>query len=235
MPPNILLIADGLNILRTFCQNHINCGFPASIPLNDHDVLEINSTQTPDLININLNITTSNHNGIKLCREKCETNHCSMIILSVVGTEGEKIQVLDRDADDSLNLPFSIEAFLAHIHPALRRSVDDTTNPLQESHLIRCGDLTINENSREVTLQGGAVKLTRTEFDLLKYLAERRGNVVTHSELMGEIWGPALNPPKESLRVYISQLRHKIEADPVDPHYILTVSGVGYRFRGEAS
>jgi two-component system KDP operon response regulator KdpE len=231
MAAKILLIDDDINILRTLRQNLIEHGYDVSIAIDDHDALEFCSNQDPDLIILNLHFSTLHMDGLSLCYEIRKNSCCPIIALSLVSTEEEKIKALDMGADDCLDLPFNLEEFLAHVRSALRRWMDYSKTPAHKNVLILSGDLTINLHSREVTLQGEPVRLTHTEFELLKYLAEHRGNVVTHSELSKAVCGPKFTIQKEYLRVYISQLRHKIEASPLNPYYILTELGVGYRFR----
>lgn len=231
MAAKILLIDDDINILRTLRQNLIDRGYNVSIAIDDHDVLGFNSNDYPDLIILNLHFSTPNMNGLSLCYEIRKNSRCPIIVLAMSGTEEEKIKALDMGADDCLDLPIHIGEFLAHVRSALRRWIEYSSTSLQRSGLILCGDLTINFNSREVILRGEPVRLTPTEFELLKYLAEHRGSVVTHSELSKAVCGTEFASQKKYLRVYISQLRHKIEASPLNPNYILTEPGVGYRFR----
>jgi two-component system KDP operon response regulator KdpE len=231
----ILLIDDDINILRTLRQNLIDCGYHVSIAIDDYDVLVFSSNNYPDLILLNLHFSTPNGNGLSLCDELRKNNHCPIIVLSKAGAEEEKIKALDMGADDCLDLPVNMEEFLAHVRSALRRWMNYSTTSLQRGVSILCGDLAIHFNSREVILRGEPVQLTPTEFELLKYLAEHRGNVVTHSELSKAICSTEFTSRRKYLRVYISQLRHKIEASSLNPYYILTEPGVGYRFRSEPS
>lgn len=231
MTAKILLVADDIKMLRFLRGNLLDRGYEVSFALDGHKALQITSSEDPDLIILSLNFSASDANGIKLCRDIREISRCPIIVLSLTGTKSDKILALDMGADDCLDLPFTIEEFMAHVRSALRRWMNYAATTPRRGHLIFCGDLIINKSAREVMLQGKHVKLTYTEFNLLKYLAEHNGNVVTHSELLREIWGPEFNAQRECLRVYISQLRHKIESNPLTPNHILTEPGVGYRFR----
>lgn len=230
---NILLIADDRDVFRILYQNLHNRGYQVSIAVDNNSAIEICRLAHPDLIILNSHFSKHDIDGIMLCREIRKSNRCPIIIFSMFGTEADRIRALDSGADDYLDIPLNIEEFMAHVRSALRRWMDYKKNSPCREHSIICGDLIINSGSREVTLLGGTVKLTRTEFDILNYLAEKNGNVATHSEMLNEIWGPEFKTQKENIRVFISQLRHKIEPDPVIPSYILTEPGIGYRIRME--
>jgi two-component system KDP operon response regulator KdpE len=153
-----------------------------------------------------------------------------MIVLSAIGSEKNKIKALDLGADDYLVLPFSMEEFLARVRVVLRRWLRYKSGTVNEDQLILVQDLLINLDSREVILRGERVHLTPKEYDLLTYLAKKMGKVITHRELLKAVWGEIYGGEREYIRVFISQLRRKIEDDPVRPKYILTEPGVGYRF-----
>lgn len=154
-------------------------------------------------------------------------------MLSAIGSEKTKIQALDLGADDYLVLPFSMEEFLAHVRSALRRWSASKAGDIEQGHLMLYGDLLIDTDSRYVTVHGEPVHLTRTEYGILVYLAKRAGKVVTHRELLKSIWGEQYGDEREYLRVFVSQLRRKIESDPLRPTFILTEPGVGYRFASD--
>jgi two-component system, OmpR family, KDP operon response regulator KdpE len=146
-----------------------------------------------------------------------------------------KIQSLDIGADDYLVMPASMEEFLARVRSSLRRWLEFKGSVARPNHLIYSRELLIDTNSRQVTKHGENVKLTPTEFDLMVYLAKRSDKVITHRELLKAIWGVEYGEEREYLRVFISQLRRKIENDPLSPVYVLTVPGVGYRFASDQS
>lgn len=150
-----------------------------------------------------------------------------IIVLSVRDDEAGKVAALDGGADDYVTKPFGIEEFMARIRAALRHRLQQQGR----AALFRNGDLTIDILAREVKVRGEAVKLSRREFDLLLYLAEHVGKVVTHNQALSHVWGAAHGEDVEYLRVYIRQLRQKIEPDPQQPAQILTEPGVGYRLK----
>ncbi len=226
----IVLIGDEPNILRTLRRNLVGRGYEVSIAFDDQEALEMAARLNPDLFVLNLDFTTVNVNGLEICAQLRKISQCPIIVLSTVGSEQVKIQALDLGADDYLVMPFSMEEFMARTRSALRRWMVYKSGVAPQDHLLLFGDLLINTDARQVSVRGEAVKLTRTEYEILHYLAERAGKVVTHRELLRAIWGPEYGEEREYLRVFISQLRRKIEDDPLRPRYILTEPGVGYRF-----
>lgn len=153
-----------------------------------------------------------------------------MIVLSSIESDNTKIQALDFGADDYLVMPFSMEEFLARVRSALRRWMAYQGEKQDQEQMILRGDLLIQIDSRQLSVHGKSVKLTPKEYDVLLYLATRSGKVITHRELLRSIWGVEYGDEREYLRVFISQLRHKIEDNPLRPIYILTEPGIGYRF-----
>jgi two-component system KDP operon response regulator KdpE len=137
--------------------------------------------------------------------------------------EQEKIAALDAGADDYVTKPFSVAELMARIRVSLRRS-----SSVDQEPVIVCGDLVVDIPQRRVTVAGREVKLTPTEYDLLRVLAQHRGKVLTHRQLLKIVWGNAYEDTHYT-RTYVGQLRRKIESDPTRPQYILTESGVGYR------
>jgi two-component system KDP operon response regulator KdpE len=154
-------------------------------------------------------------------REWTET---PIIILSVREQESEKIKALDAGADDYLTKPFNMGELLARIRVALRRSAKTVDEPV-----LAFGEITLDIARRIVSLRGKELKLTPTEYEILKYLTLQADRVVTHQQLLRAIWGPNYQEHTHYLRIYVGQLRRKIEADPTQPRYILTESGIGYR------
>jgi len=150
-----------------------------------------------------------------------------IIVLSVRDDEAGKVAALDGGADDYVTKPFGIEEFMARIRAALRHRLQQQGR----AAVFRNGDLAIDILAREVSMRGEVIKLSRREFDLLLYLTEHVGKVVTHGQALGHVWGAAHGEDVEYLRVYIRQLRQKIETDPQQPALILTEPGVGYRMK----
>jgi two-component system, OmpR family, KDP operon response regulator KdpE len=163
--------------------------------------------------------------GLDIIRRVREWSTIPVIVLSVRGREDEKITVLDGGADDYVTKPFNMGELLARIRAALRRRLQAEV----EEPVFRSAGLTVDLVRRVVLVDDGEVKLTPKEYDLLRVLVIHAGKVVTHQHLLREVWGPASVYETHYLRVYIGQLRQKIEPDPAQPRYILTEPGVGYR------
>lgn len=226
----ILLIGDEPNILRTLRRNLVGRGYEVFLALDDQETYEMASGATIDLFILNLDFTTVEVDGLAICARLREISQSPIIILSSIGSEKVKIQALDLGADDYLVLPFSMGEFLARVRSALRRWAVFKIGAVSQDRLILAGELLIDSEARQVMLHGEPVRLTPTEYEILLYLAQHTGKVVTHRELLKSVWGNEYGDEREYLRVFISQLRHKIEADPLRPIYILTEPGVGYRF-----
>ncbi len=227
---NILLIGDEANILRTLRRNLVSRGYEVLIALDDHEAVHIFSNNDISLFVLNLYFETIEIDGLAILREIREHNQAPIIVLSPIGTENLKIEAFDLGADDYLVLPFGMGEFLARTRSALRRWSAQQAGSTDENKVIVSGDLMIDIEARQVQVHGEQIHLTPTEYDLLNYLAKNKGKVITHRELLQEIWGPEYGDEREYLRVFISQVRKKIEKDPVRPKFILTEPGVGYRF-----
>jgi two-component system KDP operon response regulator KdpE len=166
--------------------------------------------------------------GLEVCAELRRWSPVPILVLSAKGEERDKVEALDIGADDYLTKPFGMGELLARLRAVQRRSAGGSASPVLE-----CGDLRLDADRRLVTLRGEAVHLTPTEYDVLRYLMASAGKVVTHRTLLRAVWGPAYEDASPTLRVFIAQLRGKIEPDPARPSYIRTEPGVGYRFRTE--
>ncbi len=180
----------------------------------------------PDLIILDLGLPDLD--GIHVTRLLREWTRLPIIILSVRGQEADKIAALDAGADDYLTKPFGIGELLARMRAALRRAGQAGGQPL-----FTCGDLQVDLTRRAVTVSGQAAQLTPTEYDLLRVLVTHAGQVLTHRQLLREVWGVGYEQELHMLRVNISNLRRKIEPDSTRPRYILTEPGVGYRLRDD--
>ena len=233
--PKILLIGDEPNILRTLRRNLVNRGYEVSIALDDAEAYEITEQFVPDLIVLNLDFTAVEVNGLDICGQLRKMSQSPMIVLSAIGQEELKIQALDLGADDYLVMPFGIEEFLARVRSALRRWMavrgEGSASPAETTFVH--GDLVIHASAHQVVVHGKPIRLTPTEYEMLFYLAQRHGKVVTHQELLRSVWGYESGEQREYLRVFISQLRHKIEDNPLHPVHILTEPGIGYRFASD--
>ena len=226
----ILLVGDEPNILRTLRRNLVSRGYDVFLALDDLEAYDQASKIEPDLFVLNTDFDAVQVDGLAICEQIRKLSLAPIIILSAVGEESTKIRALDLGADDYLVMPFNMEEFLARVRVALRRWMSYKAGPIVQEKLTLAGELLINSDARQVTVRGKDVHLTPTEFDILQYLADRMGKVVGHRELLKAVWGDVYGDEREYLRVFISQLRRKIEDDPVRPEYIQTVPGVGYRF-----
>ncbi len=179
----------------------------------------------PDLILLDINMPGMG--GIAACREIRAISEAAIILLSVRNSEADKITGLDAGADDYVTKPFSVNELTARIRANLRRQ------PVQEESpepIVVSDQLSINFAARQVIVAGKPVRLTPKEFDLLQYLVSNANRPVTHRKLLQTLWGPEYGNEVEYLRVFVSQLRKKIEIDPAHPQYVLTEPWVGYRF-----
>ncbi len=178
----------------------------------------------PDVILLDLMLPDMD--GLEVARRIREQSAVPILVLSVRGEERQKVLALDLGVDDYITKPFGTAELLARIRVALRHAAGQTTAPLYSS-----GDLRIDFERRIVTRSGEEVHLTPTEYEVLKYLVQHAGKVVTHRMLLQQVWGPEYNEETQYLHVFMSQLRRKLEPYPARPQYILTEPGVGYRFQ----
>lgn len=228
---NILLIGDDPNMLRTLRRNLVGRGYDVRIAFDDRECFNMVEETTPDLCTLILDFTTINLEGLEVLEQLRQITSSPIIALSTASSPGVEVQALDLGADDYLIMPFGMEEFLARVRSVLRLTTRLRADQQKENRMIISGKMIIDVESRLVIVRGEQVHLTPTEYSLLLYLAERRGRVIIHRELLRSIWGPEYGDEREYLRVFISQIRHKTEEDPLRPYYILTEPGVGYRFR----
>jgi two-component system, OmpR family, KDP operon response regulator KdpE len=224
--PRILVVDDEAAI-RRFLRTALDTGeFSLHQAENGHAALAAAATIRPDVVLLDLGLPDLD--GVEVIRRIREWSQVPIIVLSVRDREDEKVRALDAGADDYLTKPFGIAELLARIRVALRRSVQQVPEPVFSS-----GDLVVDLTRRRVTVRGAEVQLTPTEYDLLRLLVTHAGKVLTHGQILRQIWGMAYVEQPHVLRVNVSNLRHKIEADPSRPRHIVTEPGVGYRLRGE--
>lgn len=191
---------------------------------NGSEALELTFREKPDLVILDLGLPDID--GVEVTRQIREMSTVPIIILSVRNSENDKIEALDAGADDYLTKPFSMGELMARVRVVLRRS-----EPHPAAEILRSGNLIVDIQRHRVTLDEKEIALTPIEFDILVVLIQNRGVVVTHRQLIHQVWGSVYEDESRMLRVNISNLRHKIEPDPNRPIYILTELGVGYRFR----
>jgi two-component system KDP operon response regulator KdpE len=221
----ILVVDDDPQIRRVMKATLVGHNYEVIEARTGEDALEKAPQEMPNLILLDMNMPGIG--GLETCRALRGGSDIPVIILSVRNTEKDKVAALDAGADDYVTKPFSIEELLARIRAALRRSTPE--NGPQPFH---SPDLEIDFETRRVHARGKDVRLTPKEYELLRYLVAHAGKPVTHRELLQAVWGPDYGDEPEYLRVFINQVRKKIEANPAKPKYILTVPWVGYRFVG---
>ena len=224
MAQQILIVDDEPNILATVAPLLRNNSYAVLSAMTGRAALDIVERDKPDLIVLDLGLPDLD--GIEVCRQVRQTSGAPIIVLSARGAEGDKVAALDAGADDYVTKPFGAEELLARIRAALRRadSASGTAGPI-----VR-GGLVIDRERFRVLRDGDEVRLTPKEFELLTYLAQHPGRVLTHRTILKAIWGPHATDQPEHLRVLVGSLRKKIELNPSSPKYILTEPWVGYRF-----
>ncbi len=223
--PHILVIDDEPQILRALRTILTEKGFQVTIANRGEEGLTLAVANPPDLVILDLGLPDMD--GIQVCARLREWTQIPILVLSVRDREHDKVTALDKGADDYLTKPFGIEELLARVRVALRHAARARGS---REAVVKAGPLAIDLTWHLVTRAGDEVKLTATEFKLLAHLAANAGRVLTHRSILSEVWGPAEADHTEYLRVYMRQLRKKLEADPDRPQYILTEPGVGYRF-----
>jgi two-component system KDP operon response regulator KdpE len=223
--PHILVIDDEPQILRALRTILTAKKFRITTASRGEEGLALAAATLPDLVILDIGLPDMN--GFTVCARLREWSNIPIIVLSVRESEQDKVRALDQGADDYLVKPFGIEELLARIRVALRHSAQSQTG--QETS-IKAGDLVIDLARHVVTRDGNEVKLTATEFKLRAYLAQNPGRVLTHHSLLSKVWGVEYTDDVEYLRVYISQLRKKLEKDPRHPRHLISEPGVGYRF-----
>lgn len=223
--PHILIIDDEIQIQRALRTILIEKQFQVTLASRGEEGLAIAAANEPDLIILDLGLPDMD--GVEVCKRLREWTQTPIIILSVRDSERQKVMALDHGADDYLTKPFGIEELLARVRVALRHSAHIHGT---QSKIVKAGLITIDLAWHLVKRNEEEIKLTGTEYKLLAFLASNHGRILTHQSILSHVWGPADADHTEYLRVYMRQLRKKLEADPEQPQYILTEPGIGYRF-----
>ncbi|HEX2912497.1 MAG TPA: response regulator transcription factor [Chloroflexia bacterium] len=226
-PAKILIIEDEAPSLRMLKRNLTGYGLRVVTASDGQEALASIEEQLPDLILLDINLPRLS--GLEVCRRVREWSQVPIIVLSARSEEYQKVEALELGADDYLTKPFGLNELVARIKVALRRSNQQQAE--KKEPLLTIDDLTINFAEHRVYLHGQELKLTHQQYELLKYLTQNAGRVITHRSALMKVWGPEYENETQYLHVFIGQLRHKIEPDPSRPHYILTERGLGYRFR----
>jgi two-component system KDP operon response regulator KdpE len=222
----ILVVDDEPQIRRVMRVMLTEKGYAVTDARSGEEALEKLRTERQDLILLDMNMPGMG--GLEACRRIRATSEVAIIMLTVHDLEADKVQALDAGADDFVTKPFKTQELLARIRAALRRLPVSTDTPANN---IMLDGIEINLSTRRVIVKGNAVRLTPKEFDVLQYLISNANVPVPHTKLLQAVWGPDYGGEVEYLRVFVNQLRKKIEPEPAKPRYILTEPWVGYRFQ----
>jgi two-component system KDP operon response regulator KdpE len=223
----ILIVDDEPQITRVLRTSLTSHGYDVRSAADGESALETYGDWHPDLVLTDLSMP--NLNGIELCRRLRQLSTVPIVVLSVKGEEQTKVEALDAGADDYVTKPFGMDELLARIRAALRR-VAATPTEVSALTVLEAGDFRVDLEARSVTVQSRALHLTPKEYDLLVYMIRHPGKVLTHRTLLAAVWGGNYVEQTEYLRVFVGQLRKKIEPDSGSPCYILTEPWIGYRF-----
>ena len=219
----ILVIDDESQIRKLLKVSLKSQGFYIEESHDGRDGINKVAIIKPDLVILDLGLPDMD--GKEVIREIREWSNVPIVILTARDQEQEKIEALDNGADDYITKPFGIGELLARIRVCLRRKTED-----ENEHIFNFGGLIIDLVNRRITVDNMEIKLTPTEYEIIKVLAQNAGKVITHKQLLKKVWGNAYDNDNNYIRVYIGQIRRKIEPNPAQPCYIITESGVGYRF-----
>ena len=230
-PPRILIVDDEpqiARVLRTGLKTH---GYEVRVAADGVSALETFGDWHPDLVVTDL--AMPNMDGLDLCRRLRAISQLPIIVLSVRGEEKTKVEALDAGADDYVTKPFGMDELLARVRAQLRRATTPVTTETS-SAVLEVGDFRIDADARRVFVREMEVHLTPKEYELLLHFVRHAGKVLTHRTLLSAVWGGDYTEQGEYLRVFVGQLRKKIEPNPSTPRYILTEPWIGYRFNPDS-
>lgn len=239
MAANSSTDAPGAKILIVDDESQIRRFLRASLTAHDYQVVEAEdgksavkacTVELPDLLILDLGLPDID--GLEVISQVREWSQVPIIVLSIRSDESDKVDALDRGANDYVTKPFGMGELMARMRVILRQSAgtDQANDPV-----IRAGNVEIDMSKRLVTVNGSPVRLSRKEYDLLRILVSHPNKVISHQQVLKEVWGAGYVEETQYLRVYIGHLRQKLEADPANPELIITEPGVGYRFKTDAS
>ncbi len=221
----ILVVDDEPQITLVLRSGLVKHGYEVRVASEGEAALELFRAWTPDLVITDLSMP--NVDGVELCRRLRAFSGVPVIVLSVKGEEGAKIEALDAGADDYVTKPFGMGELLARVRAALRRAA---TPVVEAATVVEAGGVRTDLEERSVTVRGQEVRLSPKEFDLLIHFMRNPGKVLTHHTLLCAVWGEESVDETECLRVFVGQLRKKVEPQPAMPRYVLTEPWIGYRF-----
>jgi len=223
----VLVVDDEPQIVRGLRVVLRGAGYEVESAQTKSQALDVVAVRPPDAMVLDLVLPDGS--GVEVCAEVRRWSALPIIVLSALGDEREKVKALDAGADDYVTKPFGTDELLARLRAVMRRASEDDAEPI-----VTVGDVVIDLASRSVTKGGQEVHLTPIEFDLLRVLAQNLGKLVTHNQLLREVWGPAYQTETHYLRVHVAHIRTKIESDTSRPRHLVTEPGVGYRLREPA-
>jgi two-component system KDP operon response regulator KdpE len=227
--PSIVLIEDEPQIRRFLRATLTSQGYRLFEATTGADGLVEVGSRLPDVVVVDLGLPDMD--GLQVIRRLREWSAAPIIVLSARGQEQDKVAALDAGADDYVSKPFGASELLARIRVALRHATGASREDGEAT--FKVGDLQVDLVRRHVTLGGREIRLTPIEYKLLTTLVRHAGKVITHQQLLREVWGPTHTDQAHYVRVYMAHLRHKLEAEPARPRYLLTEPGVGYRLAAE--
>jgi two-component system KDP operon response regulator KdpE len=220
----VLVVDDEPQIVRGLKIILRNAGYQVEAAETKEQALAALAARPPDAVVLDLVLPDGR--GVEVCEQVRAWSRLPIVVLSAVGDEREKVRALDAGADDYITKPFGTDELLARLRAVLRRSAEAGGSPR-----VEIGELVIDIADRRVTRAGEQIHLTPIEFDLLRVLAQHRGRLVMHRQLLREVWGPEYGEETHYLRVHVAHIRSKVEPDPSRPRYVITEPGVGYRLR----
>ena len=223
LSPTVLIVDNDQLIRRSLQVNLTQHGYAVEVAESAEEALVVSSRVRPSAVIIDLLLPGMS--GMELIQHIRRESSAPILVLTVIGDEQKKIEALEGGADDYLTKPFGLDELLARMRALLRRT--STALGLERTYV--CGELSVNVDRREVRMKTKLLKLTPTEYDLLMVMVQNANKLVTHRTLLKTVWGPAYEGETTYLRVFVGQLRKKIETTPAQPRYILTEPGVGYR------
>ena len=222
----ILVVDDEPQILRALSTNLRARGYDVDLAPSGEAALQLAARHHPDLVIVDLGLPGID--GVEVIRGLRGWSRVPVIVLSVRDREADKVAALDAGADDYVTKPFGMDELLARLRAALRRST-----PSEEEAVVETEHFSVDLAAKRITTPEGEVRLTPTEWSLVEFLIRNAGKLVTHRQLLQEVWGPQYERETNYLRVYFAQIRRKLEPDPARPRYFVTEPRIGYRFTGD--
>ncbi len=220
----VLVVDDEPQILRALAINLRARAYDVTTAANGRSALDTAAGRPPDVVVLDVGLPDMD--GAEVIKGLRGWTTVPIIVLSARHASDEKVSALDAGADDYVTKPFGMDELLARLRAAVRRAT-----PADEAPVIQTGSFTIDLAAKRITRDGADIRLTPTQWHLLEVLARNGGRLISQRQLLQEVWGPAYEKETNYLRVYMAQLRRKLEPDPAHPRYLITEPGMGYRFQ----